>query len=100
VPGDDMANNLFISYELNQPEKNSDRVTDAIHSLGRPMKLHRSLWYVTGNFSSEDAASKLRESMNSNDILIVIDATSNTATCYNLSEDAAAFLDKYGITTY
>jgi hypothetical protein len=38
--------------------------------------------------------------MNSDDILIVIDATSNTATCYNLSEDAAAFLDKYGITTY
>jgi hypothetical protein len=64
-----MANNLFISYELNQPEKNGDRVTDAIHSLGRPMKLHRSLWYVTGNFSSEDAASKLRESMNSDDII-------------------------------
>ncbi len=95
-----MANNLFVSYELNQSEQDNGRVTDAIQALGRAMKLHKSLWYVSGNFSSEDAADKVRESMNSDDTLIVIDATSNTATCYNLSEDAAAFLEKYGIMTY
>jgi hypothetical protein len=91
-----VANNLFISYDLYRPSENCGGVTEAIQGLGMAIKLHDSLWYVSCHFSSENAAAKVRAAMRSNDTLVVIDATSDTATWYNLSEDASTFLQKYG----
>jgi hypothetical protein len=45
-----MAINLFISYDLQVSARNYSRVTEAIRDLGRAMKLHYSLWYVSCAF--------------------------------------------------
>ena len=81
-----MANNLFVSYDLNAPNKDYERVFEAIKSLGSWAKVHKSVWYVNSLYSAEQANKKIRMAMDSNDSLIVIDVSNNTAAWNGISE--------------
>jgi hypothetical protein len=87
-----MANNLFISYDLYQPGQDYDSVIEAIKSLGNWAKVQKSLWYVKSNLSASQASEKVWKAMDQNDKLIVIDATNNNASWYNLSEEVSEFI--------
>ncbi|HEY0922448.1 hypothetical protein [Rheinheimera pacifica] len=84
-----MANNLFISYDLNSPHQDYNAVFEAIKSLGPWACLQKSLWYVKTDKTSEEAARFIRAKQDSNDSLVVINAANNEAYWYNIPEDVA-----------
>ena len=90
-----MANNLFISYDLHSPGQDYEKIADAIKRLGSWAKVQYSLWYVKSQLSASDAAEKVWSAMDKNDSLIVIDATNNNASWYNLSQEVSNFLKEH-----
>lgn len=90
-----MANNLFISYDLSDPDKTFDKLAAEIQKLGEWAQVQPTLWYVKSQFSSEQAANLLWPSLNqSDDSLIVIDASTNTANWQNIAQDVAEFFEQ------
>ena len=90
-----MANNLFISYDLHSPGQDYDKVIEAIKGLGTWAKVQYSLWYVKSGLSASDAREKVWSVMDSNDSLIVIDATNNNASWNNLGQEVSDFIKKH-----
>lgn len=87
-----MANNLFISYDLYSPGQNYEKVIQAIKSLGNWAKVQKSFWYVNSNYTATNAVNIIRQSMDRNDSLIVVDATNNNASWYNLNDEIVKFI--------
>ncbi|AMH09301.1 MULTISPECIES: hypothetical protein [Enterobacteriaceae] len=81
-----MANNLFITYDLIKT-KDYPAVHEAIKALGNWAKVTESNWYVNSNYSVDDAAEKVMAAMDNDDKLIVVDATNNSASWYNLTDE-------------
>lgn len=81
-------NNLFISYDLNSPGQHYDRVISAIKELGSWAKLQKSLFFVKSSFSEQQAFDRVRAVMDSNDSLVVVNATNNNAIWINVPQDA------------
>ncbi|EKO3968816.1 hypothetical protein EF707_06180 [Vibrio fluvialis] len=84
-----MANNLFISYDLNSPGQNYDNVIREIKSLGSWAKVQKSFWYVNSNLTSREATDKVWAKMDKNDSLVVVDATNGNASWQNLTDEVA-----------
>ncbi|EGR2272139.1 CRISPR-associated protein Cas2 [Vibrio parahaemolyticus] len=87
-----MANNLFISYDLNSPGQNYDNVIEEIKSLGNWAKVQKSMWYVNANMTATQARDRLKTKIDQNDSIIVIDASNNDAAWYGLSDEVSAFI--------
>jgi len=87
-----MTNNLFISYDLYTPGQNYEKVIAAIQALGNWAKVHKSFWFVKSSLSASDAATRVWAVMDSNDSLIVIDATNNLAAWHNLDSKVSQFI--------
>lgn len=84
-----MANNLFISYDLNSPGQDYSSVIEEIKSLGSWAKVQKSHWYVTSTLTAAEAKERVWKKMDKNDTLIVIDATNNVAAWQNLSVEVS-----------
>lgn len=91
-----MANghNLIISYDLNAPAKNYQAVADAIQMLGASARPLLSYWFVDSILTAKDAAKAVWAAMDQNDRLMVVDAKTNDAYWYNLSQTDSDFLQK------
>lgn len=87
-----MANNLLISYDLYSPGQDYKNVIEAIKSLGNWAKVHKSYWYVSSSMTAKQAADKIWTKMDSNDSLIVINASTNDAYWFNLSQEVSSYL--------
>ena len=87
-------NNLFISYDLKNPGQNYERVITAIKGLGSWAKVQYSLWYVSTSYTAKQAADIVRRAQDTNDTLIVIDATNNDAAWYGLDQKVSDFLQQ------
>lgn len=70
-----MPHNLFIAYDLLSPGQSYDRVRDRIKSLGKYHQFQYSLFYVSTQYSPEEAFSFVSSVMDANDKLAVIDAS-------------------------
>lgn len=70
-------NNLIVSYDLYQPGQDYKAIEEAIESLGEAIKIHQSVYYVRSSKSVTDARKAIHAKMDSNDTLIVIDASNN-----------------------
>lgn len=91
-----MANNLFISYDLNSPGQDYEEVISEIKTLGSWAKVQKSFWYVNSNLTAKEARARLLAKMDDNDSLIVIDSTNNSASWHNLSDAVGAHIrDKW-----
>ena len=91
-----MANNLHISYDLHQPDKNYAAVIAKIKTLGDWAKIHYSYWYVNSSHTAAEACNAVWQVMDSDDSLYVVDATNNSAAWQNISAEASAFIrDKW-----
>lgn len=90
-----MANNLHISYDLNDPGKNYDAVIKAIKELGNWVKVHKSFWYVNSQYSAGQAVNHIWKKMDRNDTVYVVDATNNSAAWENLSDDVKSSIRNY-----
>ena len=90
-----MANNLFISYDLSDPDTNFEKVSAEIQKLGDWAQVQPTLWFVKSQFTSEQVASLLWPSLNqTNDSLVVIDTANNTANWQNVAQDVAEFFEQ------
>lgn len=87
-------NNLFVSYDLNNPGQNYERVITAIKGLGSWAKVQMSLWYVSSAYTAKQAAEIVRRAQDANDSLIVIDTTNNDASWYNLDPKVSEFMQQ------
>jgi len=83
-----MPHNLFVSYDLNDPGQSYDKVAKAIKELGAWAKVQMSFWYVSSDYSAKQACQHIWKSMDSNDSLTVVDATTNDAFWFNVSPEA------------
>ena len=103
-------NNLFISYDLKNPGQDYDRVITAIKSLGSWAKarvitaikslgswakVQYSLWYVSSAYTANQAAEIVRRAQDANDSLIVIDATNNDASWFNIDQKVGEFMQQH-----
>lgn len=80
-----MSNNLFISYDLNAPGQNYERVISAIKSTGSWAKVQKSFWYVSSELTAEQVLARVWAVMDPTDSLIVINVTRQNAAWQNLS---------------
>jgi len=80
----DIMNNLFISYDLNDPGQNYAKVIDTIKALGSWAKVQKSFWYVKSTLSAQEAVTKVWAVMDKNDSLIVVDASNRNASWQGL----------------
>ncbi len=85
-------NNLFISYDLKNPGQNYERVITAIKSLGSWAKVQYSMWYVSSTYNAKQVAEIVRRAQDTNDSLIVVDATNNDASWFNISHEVSEFI--------
>ena len=85
----------MISYDLNSMGQDYPSVTKAIQSLGSWARVQKSVWYVESAFNAESAAHKIYASMDANDSLIVIDASSNEAFWYGVSDEVGQHLQAH-----
>lgn len=79
-----MANNLHISYDLNNPGQNYEAVIAKIKTLGAWAKIHKSFWYVNSDYTSQQAAEAVWSVMDASDTVYVADTTNNEAHWCNL----------------
>jgi hypothetical protein len=90
-----MANNLFVSYDLMKADKNYEAVITAIQGIsGMWAKVHYSLWFVKSDLTASQVAQKVWAVMDSNDRLLVIDASNRTAAWYNLDKQVEAYIQE------
>jgi hypothetical protein len=66
-----MANNLVVSYELNNPGQNYEKVIAAVKDLGSWAKVHKSVRYVRSAYNATQAVEKLWAVMDANDSVFV-----------------------------
>ena len=90
-----MANNLHISYDLHDPERNYHTVIAAVQSLGAWAKIHYSFWYVRSDYSAEQARDILAKAIDANDSVHVVDSTNNNAAWLNIPFDSSAFIQQH-----
>ena len=87
-----MANNLFISYDLNSPGQDYSSVIEEIKSLGNWAKIQKSFWYVNSTLTASQAVDRIWAKMDGNDSLIVVDAKNDNAAWQGLSDEVANFI--------
>ena len=88
-----MANNLFVSYEFNQPNQDQAPVVAGIKMLGDYKQVLASVWYVKSSFSVEDAIALLNKAIATGDRVFIIDATNNKARALNIDPNSADFVN-------
>ena len=94
-------NNLFISYDLNQPGQRYNEISEAIKSLGSWARVHKSFWYVKSTHTASQAANIVWKVMDNNDTLIVVDSTNNNAAWHNVSDEVSNHIqNKWSQTAY
>ncbi|ODB95157.1 hypothetical protein A3197_17505 [Candidatus Thiodiazotropha endoloripes] len=81
-----MWNNLFISYEINNSELDQSKLTSAIESLGNSTQIHENCWYVNSPKNASEAADLMNRVVSEDDIVIVANTTTDSATWLNLEE--------------
>lgn len=87
-----MANNLHISYDLNNPGQNYEVVIAKIKSLGSWAKIHKSYWFVKSNLSAEEACKAVWAVMDKTDTVYVVNSSRNEAAWQNINPDASKFI--------
>lgn len=78
-----MANNVFVTYDLIKT-KDYIAVHTAIRGLGVWAKVTESNWYVRTQYDLETCFNRVHKAMDSDDKLIVIDASGNNARWINI----------------
>ena len=89
-----MANNLFVSYDLNTPGQSYTAVIEKIKSLGGWAKVHKSFWFLSSSLNAQQAANAIWAVMDANDSLLVVDASSNDAAWYNLTPEVSKYIQQ------
>ena len=85
-------NNLIVSYELLIPAANESAVIATLKQIGTCTRLRYSLWHVKSSHGAAQAAEKLRNILQGQDNVIVIDANNGNAAWYNVDPKVSSTL--------
>jgi hypothetical protein len=88
-------NNLFISYDLYRPDRDYADLYTTIKSLGNWAHVKLTLWYVNSNLSAASARDRLWARMQSQDKLVVIDASNNDAAWNGIPDEQSNFIKNH-----
>ncbi|MDX7898431.1 CRISPR-associated protein Cas2 [Aeromonas media] len=88
-----MANNIFISYDLNTPGQNYNNLIEQIKNLGNWAHVQHSLWHVKSNLNATQIRDALLRHIDKNDNLVVIDTSNNAISWSNVSTAVAQHLN-------
>ena len=87
-----MANNLFISYDLADPDSNYEKIAAEIEKFGTYAEVLPTLWYVRSDQSAEQVCNAIWAVMDKEkDAITVIDSSNNTAHWQNVSKEVADY---------
>jgi predicted NAD/FAD-dependent oxidoreductase len=70
----------MISYDLHKPEKNYEKLEEAILSLGSAIRPLYSLWFVETQLSTREARDYLKKFIDTDDRILVMRASKDWAT--------------------
>jgi len=87
-----MSNNLIVSYDLNVEGQKYEAVIERIKSLGAWARVQKSVWYLSTDSATQQVADMVRNVMDSNDSLLVVNASKNEASWYGVSDDIGFFV--------
>ncbi|MFH1658561.1 MAG: CRISPR-associated protein Cas2 [Pseudomonadota bacterium] len=85
-------NNLTISYDLYKQGQDYHAIIDTIKTFGSWARTNKSVWYVKSGLSASQAVERLKQVIDTNDSVYVVDSTNNEAAWFNLDPKVAAFL--------
>lgn len=72
-----MANNLFVSYRPGGSDRDLTALKRAIASLGGHTQVQEFFWYINSEKNVETVLEVMRDNIDPNDTLIVIDTSNN-----------------------
>jgi hypothetical protein len=81
-------NTLLVSYDLRTPGKDYQRLWDHLKSYSDYFKPLESLWLIKTSSSAKEGRDEIKQFMDSNDRLIVINVTGREAAWNNLGNAA------------
>jgi hypothetical protein len=87
------AHNIFVCFELFNPDRGDDRIREAVESFGVSWaRIGRNVFYLHGELDAQFVGNKVWPAMSMDDKLVVIDATKNDARWYNIKPEISQFL--------
>jgi hypothetical protein len=89
-----MSYNLFVAFDARDPIRETPLILAAIEELGEAVRLFSTFWYVRSPFTAAEAARRLWDLMQTDDALIVVNASLAEAACFNVTEDAFEWMQK------
>lgn len=85
-------NSILISYDLRKPGKDYQQVYDCIKRMGHWAKPLESLWIVKTSKNTTQVCDELRQHVDANDKLLVINVTGDAMSWFNMPTDVATWL--------
>jgi hypothetical protein len=89
-----MANNLFVTFDVQDASREASLILSAIEELGESMRVFSNVWYVRSNLSAAEAARRVWDVMQPKDQLMVVDTGNDEAATFNLSEKCLRAMQK------
>lgn len=80
-----------ISYDLIGPNRDYDKIIEAIKSYGTWAHINESLWIVRSNKTSAEIRDHLKQNVDTNDKILVVQLT-GVGAWLNLSSDMSDWL--------
>ena len=83
---------ILISYDLLKPNKDYQKLHDYIKSFEKWAKPLESLWVVMTGKAYDKVRDELKQHVDENDKLLVVDITGDSAAWFNLPEKVTRWL--------
>lgn len=90
-----MSNNLFVTFDVHDTSREASLILSAIEELGQAVRIFSNVWYVRSNLSAAEAARRVWDVMQTEDALLVIDASGEEAATFNLDDCQQTMLDRW-----
>lgn len=68
--------NIFVSYDLDQPNRNYPAIEKAIKECGQAVRILQSVWYIKSTYDQKAIRNHIAKVMDKGDRLLVITASS------------------------
>jgi hypothetical protein len=89
-----MSYNLFVAFDARDPVREPSLMLAAIEELGQAVRLFSTFWYVRSPLTATEAARRLRDVMQPEDALMVINASLSEAASFNVTDTAIEWMQK------
>lgn len=90
-----MENTILVSYDLITPGKDYTKLINFLETFNYWAKPLESVWLLKTNYSAKQIRDAVTNHVDSNDKLVVIDVTQQSAAWHNLGQIIGNWIIKY-----